>query len=103
VGVRLLASVLMGMGIYTTLVLPWWGNAMQGPIKAAGEAIRAADAQAVQWRTHRPSVAFYAQRIVPQREPAPGDWALTLSTKLGDQPAVDVISESRGVLLVKPR
>ena len=103
VGVRLLASVVMGMGVYTTLVFPWWGDAMQGPIKAAGEAIRAADVPAVQWRTHHPSVAFYAQRIVPRREPVVGEWGLTLSTKRNSLPPTDVISESRGVLLVTPR
>ncbi len=99
---RLAVSGGVAMAVFTLAVLPWWGEALQGPVKAAGLLLRERGQAATQWRAHQPSVAFYAQAIVPRREPQAGEWALTKVSK-GDLPAGVVTQwRERDFSLVKP-
>ena len=85
---------------FTTVALPWWGQALQAPFKTAGEWAHAHGAALTQWRLHHPSVAFYAQAVVPRRVPQANELALTLLSK-GPLPAgAEIVWQDRGVALV---
>lgn len=80
-----LGAVLVALLLQQTLVLlPWWGERLQGPVRAAAQAAHAAwagDRQAwmttaVQWGLHQPSFAVYLGQEAPRRAPRPGDLAL---------------------------
>lgn len=98
---RLVGGGLLAMGLFTLAVLPWWGQALQGPVKAAGLLLRERGQAATQWHTHQPSVGFYAQAIVPRRAPEVGEWALTKRAK-GDLPADwRIVWQDKDLLLVE--
>ena len=101
-GTRLMWSATLSMGVYTALVLPWWGVAVQGPWKAMGEHLRTNDLNATQWATHHPSLGFYAQRDVPRRAPQPGELGVTRDTKLKALPPHEIVHGERGVVLARP-
>jgi 4-amino-4-deoxy-L-arabinose transferase-like glycosyltransferase len=78
------------------LVLPWWGERLQAPVKEAALQARAWLAQAapaptprvvVQWRLHQPSFAFYLGQPTPPRAPRTGELALVRLDRLpADRP-----------------
>lgn len=91
----------IALALLTGAVLPWWGQALQGPVKTAGLLLRTRAQAATQWQTHQPSVAFYAQTIVPRRAPQEGEWALTKLSK-GDLPeGYEVAWQSRDLALIR--
>jgi 4-amino-4-deoxy-L-arabinose transferase-like glycosyltransferase len=57
-------------------VHPWWGEALQGPVRRAAASVPPG-APVVQWAVHQPSLAVYLQREAPRREPKRGEFALT--------------------------
>ncbi|MFM2066484.1 MAG: hypothetical protein RLZZ584_1393 [Pseudomonadota bacterium] len=76
------------------LVLPWWGERLQAPVRAAALQARAWLAQqppaaagvhppgVVQWRMHQPSFAFYLGQPTPPRAPRRGELALVRLDRL---------------------
>jgi 4-amino-4-deoxy-L-arabinose transferase-like glycosyltransferase len=62
-------------------VHPWWGEAIQGPVRRAAAAVPPG-AAAVQWGVHQPSWAVYLQREAPRRAPELGEFALTRTDHL---------------------
>ncbi len=90
---------------------PWWGEALQGPIKRGAEFARGwmatqpgARVQAVQWQTHWPSTGFYLRQAVPQNVPAPGELAFTRTDRLqrSDEPMkLESLWQERGVSVVR--
>ena len=85
---------------FTVVALPWWGQTLQSPFKAAGEWAQAQGMAITQWRLHHPSVAFYAQAIAPRRAPREHEWALTLLSKGPLPEGARVVWELKGVALV---
>lgn len=90
---------------------PWWGEALQGPIRRSAEFTRAwahaqpaAPPRVVQWQAHWPSVAFYLRQPVPQEPPGPGELAVTRTDRLQrQQPTwrIEVLWQERGVSVVR--
>lgn len=64
--------------------LPWWGNTLQGPVRAAAQVARGYPEPAVQWKLHQPSFAVYREQATPRRLPQPGELAL-VRTELLDR------------------
>jgi 4-amino-4-deoxy-L-arabinose transferase-like glycosyltransferase len=91
VGGALVAAWLVGV------VVPWWGDLLQGPVRRAAQQVLAFQAgaegrpgpaattrdsatptvDAVMWHLNQPSFAFYLARPTPRRDPVAGDLALT--------------------------
>ena len=95
--------VALGHGL---VAVPWLGEALQGPVKRSALAARAlaGDATVVQWNASWPSAGVYLNRVVPAREPQPGELALTRSDRLQRaQPGfnVSVLRQENGVALVR--
>ncbi|PXW95804.1 4-amino-4-deoxy-L-arabinose transferase-like glycosyltransferase [Sphaerotilus hippei] len=88
--VRIGLAAAAGALVLTGVLAPWWGQQLQGPVRAAGQRARIelaapdtpARATLVQWGLHLPSVAVYARREAPRRAPRPGDLALLRSDQL---------------------
>lgn len=98
---RLSAAGALAMAVFTLAVLPWWGQALQGPVKAAGLLLRERGQAATQWHAHQPSVAFYAQAIVPRRAPQAHEWAITKASKADLPSGLSVKWRERDFMLVK--
>lgn len=90
-----------------TVVLPWWGQTLQGPLRTLALQARSHDWSLVQWRCHQPSIAFYLGRPVPRRAPGPGEVAL-VPAHLAAQAAADwrvpteVLARAAGWQLLRP-
>jgi 4-amino-4-deoxy-L-arabinose transferase-like glycosyltransferase len=86
------------------VVLPWFGEALQGPVRRAAAVAASQPGTVAQWQVHLPSFAVYLQRVSPKREPLPGDMVLTRADRL---PPYDDsrmrLFEERGVVLLGPR
>ncbi len=90
---------------------PWWGEALQGPVRRGAEFARAwmatqavAAPAAVQWQTHWPSTAFYLRQPVPLRMPEPGELAFTRTDRLRQSAgsmAFEPLWQERGVSVVR--
>lgn len=84
------------------VVVPWWGETLQGPAKAAGLWARSqAWVSTTQWGLHLPSVGFYRQSATPRQAPQNGQWGL-VQTMPADGAAVALGFESRGLRWVSP-
>ncbi len=88
-------------------VLPWWAQALQGPVREAALALRehAPGAKVVQWQLNLPSFGVYFQGMVARRMPNSGEWTLTRRDRLtAAQAAVmgPVFFEERGLVLLGP-
>jgi 4-amino-4-deoxy-L-arabinose transferase-like glycosyltransferase len=84
--------------------LPWFGEALQGPVQRAAAVAAARGGPVVQWGVHLPSFAVAVERPVPKRDPAAGDMALARADRL--PPADDGrprLFEERGIVLLGPR
>lgn len=93
---------------FTSLAVPWWGEALQGPVRRLADQARqhwGASGQGVlvQWDLHLPSVAVYLGQPVPRRVPAPGEWALVRSDRLPQPlpPGLKLWASERGLALVQ--
>lgn len=92
------------------VVLPWWADRLQGPLKAMALKTRALDEERpvpavyVQWRMHQPSLAVYQQRALVRRSPAVGELAWTRLDRLAP-PQGDlqwqVVEQRNGYALVR--
>ncbi|MGY0194008.1 ArnT family glycosyltransferase [Leptothrix sp. BB-4] len=117
----LLAGLLLTLGL-TQVVLPWWGERLQGPVRdlalaarrlgLGGQDERAPTGRSgvVQWGLHQPSFALYLGRPVPRRAPLAGEVALVRQDRLarlladaGTPPgeAPRVLAETRGYALIR--
>lgn len=103
---RFAAAAWLVASVHAAIVVPWLGQALQGPIQrtALAAAALAGDVTVVQWKAHWPSVGVYLQRQVPVRAPQPGELAITRSDRLQRvRPdfRVTIVREDRGVALVR--
>jgi hypothetical protein len=97
----LCAGALVLATLIATLASPWWGEALQGPVRRAALAARALHEPVVQWGVHWPSVAVTLQREVPRCEPAPGELAFARADRLSAGVVLQRLYEERGVVLVR--
>lgn len=100
-GLRAVVSGALALAGFTTAALPWWGDALQGPVKTAGLLLRTRAQAATQWQTHQPSIGFYAQAEVPRRAPQAGEWALTKAAKGEVPPGYEVAWQKLDVRLIR--
>jgi 4-amino-4-deoxy-L-arabinose transferase-like glycosyltransferase len=84
-----------------TVVSPYAGEILQGPIRRAVEVARARPETVVLWHFPAPSFSAYLGRVTPPREPAPGELALTRIGQVPADIAVEELFREGGVLLVK--
>ncbi len=115
--VPMLSAVTLTLGL-TQVLLPWWGERLQGPVVALARIARAQhpDQTVVQWGLHQPSFALYLGRPTPRRAPKPDELALvrvdrldtlvaddgmTGPVSLGASPAMRVVARATGYLLIE--
>lgn len=104
---RLLAAGVLVSAFTAYQVLPWWAQALQGPVREAAWALRqhAPDAKVVQWQLNLPSFGVYFQGMVARRLPTSGEWTLTRRDRLTQAQAAlmgPVFFEERGLVLLGP-
>ncbi|MDP4302100.1 ArnT family glycosyltransferase [Leptothrix discophora] len=100
----LLAAALLVLGL-TQLLLPWWAERLQGPVKTLAGIARTQQPGrvAVQWGLHQPSFAFYLGQPAPRRAPEAGELALVRADRLDAlqaEPGLHVIARAPGYLLI---
>lgn len=102
-GQRAVLGALVVVVWLTQAVLPWWAQTLQSPLQALATVARshAATPQVTQWHTRQPSFAFYLGAPTPSGPPSPGGMALVRKDRLPSEPAVRVLAEERGFLLVQ--
>ncbi|MDD2875251.1 MAG: glycosyltransferase family 39 protein [Azoarcus sp.] len=61
----------------TTVVVPWVGDVLQGPVKEAAAFVRERPEPVVTWRLDVPSLSVYREAVTPSRAPLPGELAVT--------------------------
>jgi hypothetical protein len=84
--------------------VPWWGEALQGPVKALALEATARNAAIVQWKLDQPSVAFYRSVPAPRRAPVADELALTRVDRIAGEVAggsLQIVREIRGLALVQ--
>jgi 4-amino-4-deoxy-L-arabinose transferase-like glycosyltransferase len=83
--------------------LPWFGEALQGPVRRAAAAAAAHPGPIVQWDVHQPSFSVYAGRAVPKADPPqPGDMVLARGDRLPPGPARKPLYSERGIVVLAP-
>lgn len=87
---------------WVVVLVPWVGQALQGPFKDMAQWSREQQLRTVLWRMHQPSVAFYRAEVVPKRPPSPDEAALVRIDRLEHLPMghTCVIREHRGLMWV---
>jgi 4-amino-4-deoxy-L-arabinose transferase-like glycosyltransferase len=70
------ASSVVVAAVALNVVMPWWGDVLQGPIKRAAYVARQRQEPAVQWALHQPSFSVYREQETPRRAPHDGELAL---------------------------
>ncbi len=100
----LAAGVVAACG-WTQFALPWWAQALQGPVRELALVAKRQNLPLVQWRLHQPSAGFYRGLPAPRREPAAGEAALVREDRFDALPAVErqgfqVLARDRGFALV---
>jgi 4-amino-4-deoxy-L-arabinose transferase-like glycosyltransferase len=80
---RAAAASALAAGVWvSSSVAPWWGRALQEPVKALAVEARSRGLPVVQWGLHQPSLAYYLDRPAPQRAPREGEAALVRTDRL---------------------
>jgi 4-amino-4-deoxy-L-arabinose transferase-like glycosyltransferase len=82
--------------------LPWFGEALQGPVRRAAVIAAGRPGSVVQSDVHLPSFSVYAGREVPRRAPAPQDMVLARADRLPPGPARRPLYAERGLVLLAP-
>lgn len=83
------------------VVTPFFGDLLQGPVRQAAALARQLGGPVVQWSFVQPSFSLYQDRVVPLREPQPGELALARIDRLPKDARVQVLYAEGGVLLVR--
>lgn len=98
-----LAAALVTL-VLVTLIVPWWAERLQSPVRQLALRARAERTTVVQWGLHQPSFAFYLQRVTPLRAPTAGEVALVRLDRLapaGSPPAWKLLTSERGYGLLR--
>ena len=86
--------------VLAALVVPYLGDLVQGPVKAAGLYARSLAEPAVRLRFDAPSFSVYAQAVTPRTEPAPGELVVTRIDRVPES-GFDVLFQQGGVVLLR--
>ena len=87
--------------LLATVVGPFVGELLQGPVKRAALVAREHGGPAVQWNFFQPSFAVYRGQEAPVREPQVGELALTRFDRLPPDVRVETLFAQGGVRLVR--
>jgi 4-amino-4-deoxy-L-arabinose transferase-like glycosyltransferase len=99
---RRLAFIAAVQGVLlATVVGPFVGELLQGPVKRAALVAREHGGPAVQWNFFQPSFAVYRGQEAPVREPQVGELALTRFDRLPPDVRVETLFAQGGVRLVR--
>lgn len=98
---KLAASAFALALLLPTVVTPYLGDLLQGPVRRAALVSRQYPGVAVQWNFFQPSFAVYRGRQAPARDPRPGEIALTRFDRIPGDARVEVLYSEGGVRLVK--
>jgi 4-amino-4-deoxy-L-arabinose transferase-like glycosyltransferase len=82
-------------------VIPVVGDVMQSPIKEAALLARSQRLDVVMWQMTYPSFNYYRGKLVPNREPLPGEIVITKETKLDTVKRHEVIYEKNGIVMTR--
>jgi hypothetical protein len=77
----LIYFALLQAAVFSLVVLPWWSQTLQSPVKELAQRHQVEISTIVQWGVHLPSFATYRQQEAPRREPTPGEMALVKNMK----------------------
>jgi glucan phosphoethanolaminetransferase (alkaline phosphatase superfamily) len=97
---QVLASIIFSLTIIH-VVIPAYGSIQQQPVKQAGIFAQKIMQPIVMWRHDMPSFSIYLQKVVPIREPRPGEVVFTGLENLQAFPNAEVLFNKGGVVLVK--
>lgn len=97
---KLLCAAGIQVGVLTTVVVPWVGNVLQGPVKAAAEFVAQRTEPVVMWRIAVPSVSVYRQAVTPARAPEPGELAITRYDRVPDT-GYETLFRQGGIAVVR--
>ncbi len=101
---KLVVTGAMQVVLLAGVVVPYAGELVQGPVKAAGLKARELGGEVVFWRfTTAPSFSVYRQAVTLKGDPKPGQLALTRIDRLPPDAPVDTVFQEGGVVLVKAR
>lgn len=81
------------------LLLPAAGQWQQGPVVELARKARPYFEPVVAWGVNYPSFGVYYGRVVPLREPMPGEIVLTREERLERLPRLEILHRSGGLLL----
>jgi len=95
-----LAAVITCM-MLGSVVMPWWSQTLQGPVRQLALASRDLPGPVVQWGGHWPSFALYREQMAPRRAPAPGEMALVRFPSNTVPAHWPVIASDRGMAIVQ--
>ncbi len=84
-----------------SVVMPWWSQTLQGPVRQLALASRDLPGPVVQWGGHWPSFALYREQMAPRRAPAPGEMALVRFPSNTVPAHWPVIASARGMAIVQ--
>lgn len=100
---RATAGALIGAFWTVLVVLPWWAQTLQSPIRELASIARERGGAVTQWHTRQPSFGFYLGAATPPGEPPAGGLALVRADRIPSGAEVSVVAERRGFALVARR
>ncbi len=97
---KMMIAAVIQVLVLTTVVVPWIGNVLQGPVKEAAAFVRTLDEPVVAWRFKAPSFSVYREAVTPSRAPEPGELALTRVDRIPET-GYEVLYRKGGVAVVR--
>ncbi|NMG75546.1 ArnT family glycosyltransferase [Aromatoleum diolicum] len=97
---KVAAAAVIQVVVLSTVVVPWAGAVLQGPVKEAALLARKIGEPVVAWRYYAPSFSVYRQAITVDRVPAPGELALTRTDRLPAS-GIEMLYSKGGVALIR--
>lgn len=99
--IKLLLTGLVSVFGIAVYLLPAIGNMLQGPVKEAGLLAKREGYALVRWHLNTPSMSVYAERIVADRRPQPGDVVATTPAYLPELGEYKLLYVQNGVVVVR--
>ena len=90
---RAAAGALIGAFWTVLVVLPWWAQTLQSPIKELALIARERGVPVTQWHTRQPSFGFYLGAATPPGEPPAGGLALVRIDRIPPGAEVGIVAE----------
>lgn len=94
------AAAVIQIFVLATVVVPWAGAVLQGPVKEAGLLARKMGEPVVAWRYDAPSFSVYRQAVTPNRAPGAGELAITRTDRIPPS-GVEILYQKGGVALIR--